>query len=177
LESDKFLKKVKSLKRRWHEKWLGVKKKKWVLNFFFFPSFFLSLSLFNLFFLIMGKNDTKHNKNKAETTFAQKSNKKHTKPNNNINNNNGGNKTSKSLQQPHELLATEDTDKLREQILSLGGTRGDVTFLQDIDNDDSADLITSTDDQSAVSTVNGFHLLLYKIDLQTIISFLLLYCC
>lgn len=126
----------------------------------------------------MGKNDTKHNKNKAETTFAQKSNKKHTKPNNNVNDkNNGGNKASKSLQQPESLAATEETDKLREQILSLGGTRGDVTFLQDIDVDDSADLITSTDDQSAVSTVNGFDLLLYKVDWQTIIPFLPLYHC
>lgn len=104
----------------------------------------------------MGKNDTKHNKNKAEATFAQKANKKHTKPHNN----DGGSKTSK--QQPNEsLISTEETDKLREQILSLGGTRGDVTFLQDIDNDDSADMITSTDDQSAVSKDNGLgHLLL-----------------
>jgi hypothetical protein len=38
-------------------------------------------------------------------------------------------------------------------------------------------LITSTDDQSAVSTVNGFDLLLYKVDWQTIIPFLPLYHC
>jgi hypothetical protein len=118
----------------------------------------------------MGKNDTKHNKSKAETTFAQKANKKHTKSNNN----DDGNKTSKSLQHPKDsLISTEDTDKLREQILSLGGTRGDVTFLQDIDNDDSADMITSIDDQSAVSKADGLDHLLYIVDLHLIIPFFL----
>ncbi|KAI8338686.1 CBF/Mak21 family-domain-containing protein [Chlamydoabsidia padenii] len=94
----------------------------------------------------MGKNDTKPHKKKATTQVDKNHNK------NNFKSNDKGSKSSQPLSE--SPTSTEDTDKLREQILSLGGTRGDITFLQDIDNDDTGDMITNDDDTSTAALQN-----------------------
>lgn len=44
-------------------------------------------------------------------------------------------------------------DKLRETILSLGGTKGDVKFLENVDTDDNDNLETNASGQDEVDTI------------------------
>jgi hypothetical protein len=62
------------------------------------------------------------------------------------------NKTEKS---PFEV----QNDKLREAILSLGGTKGDIKYLENIDTETSDNLVTDGDEKTEVTkfAIWGMH--------------------
>lgn len=49
-----------------------------------------------------------------------------------------------------KVTDTKNDDKLREAIVSLGGTKGDVKYLENIDVDDSENLVTDANGQDEV---------------------------
>lgn len=63
---------------------------------------------------------------------------------------NGGDKSSDS-KSPYEA----QNDKLREAIMALGGTKGDVKYLENIDVEDNDNLVTGNDVKTEVKTWGG----------------------
>lgn len=41
-------------------------------------------------------------------------------------------------------------DKLQEAILALGGTKGDLKYLEDVDNEETENLVTGADEKAEV---------------------------
>lgn len=56
------------------------------------------------------------------------------------------NNNSKNEKSPYEA----QNDKLKEAILALGGTKGDIKYLENIDTEESENLVTGADEKAEV---------------------------
>ncbi|KAF7724874.1 hypothetical protein EC973_000587 [Apophysomyces ossiformis] len=95
------------------------------------------------------RNQHKHNNDKRPLSNGKRQEHKHNKPLN----------KHQQDKRPHKKAEAkkdnEANQKLNEQIMALGGTKGDLKFLEDIDLEDNDELVTAeTDDQALKSLQN-----------------------
>lgn len=62
-------------------------------------------------------------------------------------------------------------DKLKEAILALGGTKGDVKYLENIDTEDNDNLVTGSDEKAEVQSLLTTRPLTWIVWFNSIISF------